>query len=125
MTRPLRSPLAWFRSRPLRSRLALLTAVAVAVAVAAASLACWFVTRAQLEAEMDSSLRSTRLDANGVQSLLAMCRQGTTPPPVAGSYTVQVILANGSVCTSGRPRSRPGPATSRWRGGSWRTSCTR
>ncbi|MGW6966544.1 sensor histidine kinase [Streptomyces zaomyceticus] len=95
-------PLDWFRSRPLRSRLALLTAVAVAVAVAAVSLACWFVTRAQLEAEMDSSLRSTRLDANGVQSLLALCRQGSTPPPVAGSYTVQVILANGSVCTSGK-----------------------
>ncbi|MER7539629.1 HAMP domain-containing sensor histidine kinase [Streptomyces sp. NPDC097704] len=94
-------PVAWFRSRPLRSRLALLTAFAVAVAVAAVSAACWFVTRAQLEAELDSSLRSTRLDTNGVQSLLALCRQGATPPPLAGSYTVQVILAGGSVCTSG------------------------
>ncbi|MFF0556591.1 sensor histidine kinase [Streptomyces sp. NPDC004266] len=96
---PLRN---WFRSRPLRSRLALLTAAAVALAVAGVSLACWFVTRAQLENELDSSLRSTRLDPDGVQSLLAMCRQGTTPPPVAGSYTVQVVLANGSVCTSGK-----------------------
>ncbi|MGW5781535.1 sensor histidine kinase [Streptomyces sp. NPDC003863] len=94
-------PVAWFRSRPLRSRLALLTAFAVAVAVAAVSAACWFVTRAQLEAELDSSLRSTRLDTNGVQSLLALCRQGATPPPLAGSYTVQVIIADGSVCTSG------------------------
>ncbi|MFB7453773.1 sensor histidine kinase [Streptomyces sp. NPDC056194] len=94
-------PVAWFRSRPLRSRLALLTAFAVAVAVAAVSAACWFVTRAQLEAELDSSLRSTRLDTNGVQSLLALCRQGATPPPLAGSYTVQVILADGGVCTSG------------------------
>ncbi|MFE0643004.1 sensor histidine kinase [Streptomyces sp. NPDC058877] len=99
----------WFRSRPLRSRLALLTAVAVAVAVAAVSLACWFVTRAQLENELDSSLRSTRLDPNGVQSLLAMCRQGTTPPPVAGSYTVQIILGNGSVCTSGKAAIPAGP----------------
>ncbi|MFF7443654.1 sensor histidine kinase [Streptomyces sp. NPDC008122] len=94
-------PVAWFRSRPLRSRLALLTAFAVAVAVAAVSAACWFVTRAQLEAELDSSLRSTRLDTNGVQGLLALCRQGATPPPLAGSYTVQVILVDGSVCTSG------------------------
>ncbi|MER7951046.1 HAMP domain-containing sensor histidine kinase [Streptomyces sp. NPDC096079] len=107
MTVPLRN---WFRSRPLRSRLALLTALAVAVAVAAVSLACWILTRAQLENEMDSSLRGTRLDANGVQTLLAMCRQGDTPPPVAGSYTVQVILGNGGVCTSGEAAIPAGTA---------------
>ncbi|MEU5215177.1 HAMP domain-containing sensor histidine kinase [Streptomyces sp. NPDC020807] len=95
-------PLTWFRSRPLRSRLALLTAFAVAVAVAAVSTACWFVTRAQLEAEMDNALRNSRLDPSSVQSLLTMCRQGTTPPPVGGSYTVQVIVSNGGVCTSGQ-----------------------
>ncbi|WP_432128201.1 HAMP domain-containing sensor histidine kinase [Streptomyces sp. bgisy082] len=94
-------PLAWFRSRPLRSRLALLTAVAVALAVAAVSLACWFVTREQLEAELDSSLSSTRLDPGGAQNILASCRQGITPLSVVGSYTVRVILADGSVCTSG------------------------
>ncbi|MFE7596831.1 sensor histidine kinase [Streptomyces sp. NPDC057494] len=92
----------WFRSRPLRSRLALLTAVAVAVAVAAVSLACWFLTRAQLEHELDSSLRNTSLNPDSVQSLLRDCRLGTTPPPVGGSYTVQVVLANGFVCTSGK-----------------------
>ncbi|MEU2232764.1 MULTISPECIES: cell wall metabolism sensor histidine kinase WalK [Streptomyces] len=91
----------WFRSRPLRSRLALLSAAAVAFAVAAVSLACWFVTRAQLEAELDSSLSSTRLNENSVQQLLTMCRQGTPLPPVGGSYTVQVVLGDGSVCTSG------------------------
>ncbi|MFC9593125.1 ATP-binding protein [Streptomyces sp. NPDC056944] len=99
MTGPLRN---WFRSRPLRSRLALLTAVAVAVAVAAVSLACWFLTRAQLEHELDSSLRNTSLNPDSVQSLLRDCRLGTTPPPVGGSYTVQVVLANGFVCTSGK-----------------------
>ncbi|MFF8836451.1 sensor histidine kinase [Streptomyces sp. NPDC015130] len=104
-------PLAWFRSRPLRSRLALLTAFAVAVAVAAVSLACWFVTRAQLEAELDSSLRNSRLDGASVGTLLTLCREGTTPPPMAGgSYTVQVILANGSVCTSGQAPIPAGPA---------------
>ncbi|MGW6564241.1 sensor histidine kinase [Streptomyces sp. NPDC054975] len=98
----MRGPLTWFRSRPLRSRLALLTATAVAVAVAAVSLACWFVTRAQLEAELDSSLRSSRLDAGSVQTLLATCRERSEAPvPTAGSYTVQIILTNGTVCSSG------------------------
>ncbi|WP_437129213.1 sensor histidine kinase [Streptomyces hydrogenans] len=97
-----RTPLAWFRSRPLRSRLALLTAFAVAVAVAAVSAACWFVTRAQLEGEMDSALRNTRLDPAAVRSLLTLCRQGETPPPAAGSYTVQIIDSAGGVCTSGK-----------------------
>ncbi|MFH8729631.1 sensor histidine kinase [Streptomyces termitum] len=96
-----RTPLAWFRSRPLRSRLALLTAFAVAVAVAAVSAACWFVTRAQLESEMDDALRSTRLDSDGVRGLLALCRQGATPPPATGTYTVQIIDASGGVCTAG------------------------
>ncbi|MGW4780299.1 sensor histidine kinase [Streptomyces filamentosus] len=100
MTRP-RTPLAWFRSRPLRSRLALLTAFAVAVAVAAVSAACWFVTRAQLEGEMDSALRSTRLDPNAVRSLYGMCQRGEEPPPVGG-YTVQIVDAAGGVCTSGK-----------------------
>ncbi|MEU2244134.1 HAMP domain-containing sensor histidine kinase [Streptomyces sp. NPDC018338] len=104
------SPLAWFRSRPLRSRLSLLTAFAVAVAVAAVSLACWFVTRAQLEAEMDSSLRNSKLDDPSVESLLNLCRLGTTPPPMGGSYTVQVIVPNGSVCTSGKAPIPAGPA---------------
>ncbi|MFF2778944.1 sensor histidine kinase [Streptomyces sp. NPDC058052] len=95
-----RTPLAWFRSRPLRSRLALLTAFAVAVAVAAVSAACWFVTRAQLEGEMDAALRNTRIDPGAVQNMIALCRQGEEPQPAAG-YTVQIIDAAGVVCTSG------------------------
>ncbi|MFE6223633.1 sensor histidine kinase [Streptomyces sp. NPDC057854] len=97
-----RSPLAWFRSRPLRSRLALLTAFAVAVAVAAVSAACWFVTRAQLESERDAALRTTRLDEDAVTSLLGFCRRGEDPPPLAGSFTVQIIDAAGGACTAGR-----------------------
>ncbi|MFK3734128.1 sensor histidine kinase [Streptomyces sp. NPDC088090] len=108
MTRP-RTPLAWFRSRPLRSRLALLTAFAVAVAVAAVSAACWFVTRAQLEGEMDSALRNTRLDRGAVASMLRMCQQGEDPPPVGG-YTVQLVDAAGSVCTSGEAALPAGTA---------------
>ncbi|CAM5428775.1 histidine kinase OS=Streptomyces microflavus OX=1919 GN=Smic_43100 PE=4 SV=1 [Streptomyces microflavus] len=44
-----------FRALPLRSRLAILVATAVAVAVAAVAVACWFVTRAQLEDQLDDS----------------------------------------------------------------------
>ncbi|MET9436239.1 HAMP domain-containing sensor histidine kinase [Streptomyces sp. NPDC006551] len=96
-------PTAWFRSRPLRSRLALLTAVAVALAVAAVSAACWFVTRAQLEAELDSSLRDSRLDASAVADLALTCarRAESTPVPTTGSYTWQIVLADGRVCTYG------------------------
>ncbi|MFI8964077.1 sensor histidine kinase [Streptomyces sp. NPDC053493] len=96
-----RSPLAWFRSRPLRSRLALLTALAVAIAVAAVSLACWFVTRAQLEHELDESLRGSKVDTAYVNLVLGGCRTGTQVPPLP-PYTVQVVLADGTVCTSGK-----------------------
>ncbi|WP_128976997.1 sensor histidine kinase [Streptomyces roseicoloratus] len=99
----MRSPLAWFRSRPLRSRLALLTALAVAVAVAAVSLACWFVTRAQLENELDSTLRSSKVDNAYLNLVLAGCRSGRQAPPLA-SYTVQLILVDGTVCTSGQAK---------------------
>ncbi|MFF7181783.1 ATP-binding protein [Streptomyces sp. NPDC008121] len=96
-------PVAWFRSRPLRSRLALLTALAVALAVAAVSAACWFVTRAQLEAEMDSSLRDSRLDERSVGSLILNCAQSrdTVVPATGSAYTWQIVLADGKVCTYG------------------------
>jgi two-component system sensor histidine kinase MprB len=93
----------WFRSRPLRSRLALLTALAVAVAVAAVSLACWFVTRAQLEAELDSSLRGTRLTQEDARRLLAACAPGAQnrPVPAGPSQTLQIVTATGEVCSLG------------------------
>ncbi|MEV4948211.1 HAMP domain-containing sensor histidine kinase [Streptomyces sp. NPDC053755] len=99
----MRNPVAWFRSRPLRSRLALLTAVAVALAVAAASAACWFVTRAQLEAELDSSLRDSRMNDRAVASLALACAGNLeTPVPAAGAaFTWQIVLTDGKVCTSG------------------------
>lgn len=96
-------PLAWFRSRPLRSRLALLTATAVAVAVAAVSLACWFVTRAQLEAELDSSLRDTRLSDEQARMLLGSCAPGAQNRPVAAgpAQTLQIVTLTGDLCTLG------------------------
>ncbi|MFE4589360.1 sensor histidine kinase [Streptomyces laurentii] len=94
-------PVVWFRSRPLRSRLALLTALAVAVAVAAVSLACWLVTRTQLQHELDASLRGSKVDNAYVNLVLAGCRTESPVPPLP-PYTVQVVLPDGTVCTSGR-----------------------
>jgi len=94
-------PLSWFRSRPLRSRLALLTALAVAVAVAAVSLACWFVTRAQLESELDAGLRASKVDNGYLNLVLSGCRSGRQAPPLP-PYTVQLTLLDGTVCTSGK-----------------------
>ncbi|MEV2247638.1 HAMP domain-containing sensor histidine kinase [Streptomyces sp. NPDC049970] len=90
------------RALPLRSRLALLVAMAVAVAVAAVAAACWFVTREQLEHQLDSSLRnSPAVDRSLVTELLASCQgagRGPLKPP--GSYTLQIIDAAGTVCGS-------------------------
>ncbi|MGW8887241.1 sensor histidine kinase [Streptomyces sp. NPDC055749] len=88
-----------FRGLPLRSRLALLVATAVAVAVAAVAAACWFVTKAQLEQQLDESLRGSA-DEKYVQELIAACAGATNalrqPPP--GSYTMQIINADGKIC---------------------------
>ncbi|MFB7917916.1 sensor histidine kinase [Streptomyces sp. NPDC056061] len=89
-----------FRALPLRTRLALLVTTAVAAAVAAVAAACWFVTRVQLEDQLDSSLRSSQVDASYLSSLYAYCR-GTTPlppRPFTGKYTVQLIDSRGTVC---------------------------
>ncbi|MFD3610521.1 sensor histidine kinase [Streptomyces atroolivaceus] len=87
------------RALPLRSRLALLVAMAVAVAVAAVAAACWFVTREQLEHQLDESLRGSKVDEPYLADLYAYCR-GTTPlppRPFTGA-TVQLIDSQGTVC---------------------------
>ncbi|SHN13838.1 sensor histidine kinase [Actinacidiphila paucisporea] len=90
----------------LRSRLTLLTAAAVAVAVAAAALACWLITRNQLEAQLDKSLRQGQTDAVRQLQLTAprfSCISG--PPADRGQYgisasnvSVQLVLADGTTC---------------------------
>ncbi|MFG2627869.1 sensor histidine kinase [Streptomyces sp. NPDC048473] len=89
------------RALPLRTRLALLVATAVAVAVAAVAAACWIVTRAQLEHQLDASLRSSKVDGKYLTSLYAYCR-GTNPlpPPSFTGYTVQLVDSQGTVCIS-------------------------
>ncbi|MEU3657508.1 HAMP domain-containing sensor histidine kinase [Streptomyces sp. NPDC032161] len=99
------------RTLPLRTRLALLVATAVAFAVAAVAAACWFVTREQLEDQLDSSLRGSEIDTRYLSDLYAYCR-GTTPlppRPFTGKYTVQLIDSQGTVCNA--PDVSPLPVT--------------
>jgi two-component system sensor histidine kinase MprB len=96
-----------FRSLPLRSRLAILTAAAVAVAVAAVAVCAWFITRDQLMKQLDSSLKSAD-GANG-QALHVLTSDGClakpktyttdSPGPITfNNTTVQVVLSNGQSC---------------------------
>ncbi|WP_326766875.1 HAMP domain-containing histidine kinase [Streptomyces sp. NBC_01591] len=90
------------RALPLRSRLALLVATAVAVAVAAVAAACWFVTRVQLENQLDASLRNVSVSDDFVQALFAACARPdrAAAPQVGGTYTVQLVTVSGSTCTA-------------------------
>ncbi|MFJ2025865.1 ATP-binding protein [Streptomyces sp. NPDC087897] len=99
-----------FRALPLRSRLALLVATAVAVAVAAVAAACWFVTREQLEDQLDDSLRNAKMDNAPMRDLLTSCLSGGQLPAqeFPGQYTVQIVAANGDYCTA--PNTTPVPA---------------
>lgn len=95
------------RRLALRSRLALLTAAAVAVAVAAAAFACWFITRDQLVAQLDSTLTTqleTQLTPRGgnvyIESILDQCQTNAPSsnnlPP--GLTSVQIIDSHGQRC---------------------------
>ncbi|GGK19054.1 two-component sensor histidine kinase [Streptomyces camponoticapitis] len=86
------------RTLPLRSRLAMLVATAVAVAVAAAAVACWLLTRAQLEAELDNSLRNTSAPLNLVTDALSRCNVHETSPESSGFAYVQIVLLDGGRC---------------------------
>ncbi|MFE9783156.1 sensor histidine kinase [Streptomyces sp. NPDC005775] len=92
-------PLQRIRALPLRSRLALLVATAVAVAVAAVAASCWFVTKAQLARQLDTTLRSSNVDDRYLTSLYTYCRGAAQAPPRPYSgLTVQLIDAQGTVC---------------------------
>ncbi|MGP4004544.1 sensor histidine kinase [Streptomyces sp. 8N706] len=95
------APLRRFNRLPLRSRLALLTAVAVAVAVAVSAFACWFLTRTQLREELDNSLRNTSVPPGFGGQLLRNC-QDTNPTTnkevLPGIASGQVVLAGGDRC---------------------------
>ncbi|MFD3519202.1 sensor histidine kinase [Streptomyces sp. NPDC058653] len=87
------------RTLPLRSRLAMLVATAVAVAVAAAAVACWLLTRAQLEAELDNSLRNTSAPVSLVQNALSRCGTTAEPSPHSSGFAyIQIVSDEGARC---------------------------
>ncbi|WNI23392.1 HAMP domain-containing sensor histidine kinase [Streptomyces sp. ITFR-16] len=94
-------PLDRIRALPLRSRLALLVAVAVAVAVAVVAVACWFVTREQLENQRDATLRSAKVDNQYLADLYQHCTGISKQPtrPYTG-FAVQLIDSQGTACTA-------------------------
>ncbi|MFJ4851191.1 MULTISPECIES: sensor histidine kinase [unclassified Streptomyces] len=93
-----------FRSLPLRSRLAILTAVAVAAAVTASALLCWFFVRGTLMNSLDNSLRDNRMPPQRVVDQLRAGRCTTEPPASADqapnpfNSTVQVVSRTGASC---------------------------
>ncbi len=104
-----------FRSRPLRSRLAVLVASAVAVAVAAVALSAWLITREALTDRLDDSLQASNrgvvryveywINTNGCQS------NGPNPPGpfVSGqSASIQAVLSDGSSCMVSGNLFKPG-----------------
>ncbi|WP_405018785.1 sensor histidine kinase [Kitasatospora sp. NBC_00070] len=94
----------WFRSRSLRSRLAMLTAAAVAVAIALSALACWFIVRGQLYEQVRSNLRGAP------NSPTAGTRPGATYWPCGA--TPDSALANATAAVGKLPAGQPlGP---RW-----------
>ncbi|WP_405811386.1 HAMP domain-containing histidine kinase [Streptomyces sp. NBC_01520] len=87
------------RALPIRSRLALLVATAVAIAVAVVAAACWFVTRDQLESQLDETLSGSKVDQRYLTDLYTYCKGNTaqTPPRFVG-LTVQLVDSQGTVC---------------------------
>lgn len=85
----------------------MLVATAVAVAVAAAAVACWLLTRSQLQAELDNSLRNTSAPLNVVQDALTRCALGQSAPEPAnfGFAYIQVVDQDGNRCVD--PSSKP------------------
>lgn len=86
--RPLRRRLAaWYRGRPLRTRLAALTALAVAVAIALSALACWFIVKQRLYDLVRQDLASAQPLPPGRTLLLC----GSTPEAALAKVTAATV----------------------------------
>ncbi|GAA1169108.1 two-component system sensor histidine kinase MprB [Kitasatospora gansuensis] len=99
----------WFRSRSLRSRLAMLTAAAVAVAIALSALACWFIVRDRLYGQVHDSLVEAKLPPNptvfcGSTTAEALVKAKEAPSAgrfPSNKWDVQLVAADGLVCFPG------------------------
>ncbi|MEG3627551.1 sensor histidine kinase [Streptomyces poriticola] len=99
----MREALRRLRTLPIRSRLALLVAVAVACAVTTAAVACWFVVRNVLVDSLDSALQANRMSlpqvARYVDLETGLCARESSPReqnPFGSS--VQLLDRQGQSC---------------------------
>ncbi|WSL65794.1 HAMP domain-containing histidine kinase [Kitasatospora herbaricolor] len=82
--RTLRRRLAqWYRGRPLRTRLAALTALAVAVAIALSALACWFLVKQRLYDLVKTNLEAAQPLPRDIQANCATTPQAALAEAVA------------------------------------------
>jgi two-component system sensor histidine kinase MprB len=102
----------WYANRPLRSRLALLTALAVALGVAVCAVVVWVLVRDQLRQSLDERLAGTAINHARVEELLRAGDCATQPaegtesagPAEPGGVpgviegAVQVVDAGGRTC---------------------------
>ncbi|MEU5975776.1 HAMP domain-containing sensor histidine kinase [Streptomyces sp. NPDC047315] len=91
-----------FRRLPLRSRLALLVATAVAVAVAAVAVVAWVLVRAQLNDELNTSLKNVSAPAQAISDALRQCESGPqihVTEKQSFAYT-QIVGPDGSRCVA-------------------------
>lgn len=90
-----------FHGLALRSRLALLVATAVAIAVAAVSVACWLLTRAQLNDELNTTLENTVASEGSVQAAWDQCfSKGSATEEYPRFAYLQIIDAAGNRCVA-------------------------
>ncbi|MFB7665058.1 sensor histidine kinase [Kitasatospora sp. NPDC056138] len=98
----------WFRSRSLRSRLAMLTAAAVAVTIALSALACWFVVKDRLYEQVRHNLSLAPLAPTGPGGVVRSQdwpKANCGPTALAAQTATQ---ANNAELFAGRP-TKPGP----------------
>ncbi|GAA2742944.1 HAMP domain-containing sensor histidine kinase [Kitasatospora cinereorecta] len=105
--KPLGRLTGWFRGRPLRTRLAILTAAAVAVAIAVAAMACWLLVRNSLYAQTRQNLADAPRPGSGPQASNLSC-DTSTAVALAGAridehfpqprWDIQYVTTDGTVC---------------------------
>ncbi|MDT0343355.1 sensor histidine kinase [Streptomyces litchfieldiae] len=97
----------WYAGLPLRTRLAMLTALAVVLGVAVSTVAVWILARGQFRESVDDLLLSTRADPVQIDRVLSagVCASESDQPaqengevPGLIDYTIQIVDDEGRRC---------------------------